>query len=70
MLSGSCLCGAIRYEIDGKIGPVGHCHCVTCRKAQGGAFVTNAVFLSHLRLTSVEPSRIGARDRPDPARAA
>ena len=42
MLTGSCLCGAVRYEIDGKIGPVGHCHCVTCRKAQGGAFVTNA----------------------------
>lgn len=42
MLTGSCLCGRIRYEIDGKIGPVGHCHCVTCRKVQGGAFVTNA----------------------------
>ena len=42
MLTGSCLCGRIRYEIRGKIGPVGHCHCVTCRKAQGGAFVTNA----------------------------
>ncbi len=42
MLTGSCLCGRIRYEIGGKIGPVGHCHCVTCRKAQGGAFVTNA----------------------------
>jgi hypothetical protein len=42
MLSGSCLCGAVRYEIHGKIGPVGHCHCITCRKAQGGPFVTNA----------------------------
>lgn len=42
MLTGSCLCSAVRYEIDGKIGPVGHCHCATCRKAQGGAFVTNA----------------------------
>jgi len=53
MLSGSCLCGAIRYEIDGKIGPVGHCHCVTCRKAQGGAFVTNAPVRSkYFRLTS------------------
>jgi hypothetical protein len=32
----------VRYEIDGRVGPMGHCHCVTCRKAQGGAFVTNA----------------------------
>ena len=42
MLTGSCLCGRIRFEIHGKIGPVAHCHCVTCRKAQGGPFVTNA----------------------------
>ena len=42
MLTGRCLCGRVRYEIHGKIGPVAHCHCVTCRKAQGGAFVTNA----------------------------
>ena len=53
MLSGSCLCGCVRYEIDGKLGPVGHCHCVTCRKAQGGAFVTNApVRLKYFQLLS------------------
>jgi hypothetical protein len=42
MLTGTCLCGRVRYEIDGRLGPMGHCHCITCRKAQGGAFVTNA----------------------------
>jgi hypothetical protein len=42
MLTGSCLCGRVRYEVDGRVGPMGHCHCTTCRKAQGGAFVTNA----------------------------
>ena len=53
MLTGSCLCGQVRDEIDGKIGPVGHCHCVTCRKAQGGAFVTNApVRTKYFRLVS------------------
>jgi len=53
MLSGSCLCGRVRYEIHGKLGPVGHCHCATCRKAQGGAFVTNApVRLKYFRLVS------------------
>jgi hypothetical protein len=53
MLSGSCLCGRVRYEIDGKIGPPGHCHCATCRKAQGGAFVTNApVRTKYFRLAS------------------
>jgi hypothetical protein len=53
MLTGSCLCGRVRYQIHGKLGPMGHCHCVTCRKAQGGAFVTNApVRLRYFRLLS------------------
>ena len=42
MLSGSCLCGAIRYEITGELGPIGHCHCRTCRKAHAAAFATTA----------------------------
>jgi len=53
MLTGGCLCGRVRYEISGKIGPVVHCHCVTCRKAQGGPFVTNApVRTKYFRLVS------------------
>lgn len=39
---GSCLCGEVRYEIDGPIGPLGNCHCETCRKAHAAAFVTTA----------------------------
>ena len=39
---GSCLCGAVRYEIDGLDMPVGHCHCTTCRKAHASAFTTTA----------------------------
>lgn len=42
MYEGSCLCGTIRYEISGPIGPFGHCHCTSCRKASGTAFATNA----------------------------
>lgn len=41
-LEGGCLCGAIRYEITGGLGPIGHCHCRTCRKGQGAAFATTA----------------------------
>jgi hypothetical protein len=38
MLSGSCLCGAVAYEVDGDAEPIAHCHCATCRKAHGTAF--------------------------------
>ncbi len=39
---GSCNCGAVRFEIEGKLGPFGFCHCRTCRKASGTAFTANA----------------------------
>ncbi|MBX2810783.1 MAG: GFA family protein [Myxococcales bacterium] len=33
---GGCLCGALRYEIEGEIDGVWMCHCSNCRKASGG----------------------------------
>lgn len=33
--TGSCLCGARRYSIDGEIDGVWMCHCSLCRKATG-----------------------------------
>jgi len=33
---GSCLCGALTYEIAGEIDGVWMCHCSNCRKASGG----------------------------------
>jgi hypothetical protein len=38
MATGSCLCGGVRYEIDGKFGPALNCHCSMCRKATGAAY--------------------------------
>ncbi|MGF1684263.1 MULTISPECIES: GFA family protein [Photobacterium] len=38
MITGSCLCGNVKYEISGNIGGIVHCHCQTCRKAHGSAF--------------------------------
>lgn len=40
MYKGSCLCGAIAYEISGELGPIICCHCVRCRKANGSAFAS------------------------------
>lgn len=33
--SGGCLCGAVRYEIDGPLRHVLHCHCENCRRLSG-----------------------------------
>jgi hypothetical protein len=38
MITGSCLCGKVGYQISGSIGDIIHCHCQTCRKAHGAAF--------------------------------
>jgi hypothetical protein len=38
MTTGSCLCRAVRYEIDGRLSPIMLCHCSKCRKANGSAF--------------------------------
>src|SRR3954465_3614797 len=43
MHKGSCLCGAIKYEIHGDLGPAFYCHCSRCRKASGSAFAANVV---------------------------
>jgi hypothetical protein len=38
MIRGSCLCGSVRYEVNGNLGPAVNCHCSMCRKAHGAAF--------------------------------
>ncbi len=35
MKTGSCLCGAVKYEIHGPLRPVIACHCIQCRKQTG-----------------------------------
>jgi hypothetical protein len=42
MLEGGCLCGGIRFQITGKLGPAGYCHCKQCQRASGSAFAANA----------------------------
>lgn len=37
---GGCLCGAVRYRIEGPIDSVTHCHCGMCRRASGAPVVT------------------------------
>jgi hypothetical protein len=39
--TGSCLCGAVRFEIDGEFERFYLCHCGHCRKDTGSAHAAN-----------------------------
>ena len=39
MLTGGCLCGAIRYRYQGTLGAAFNCHCSICRRSAGAPFL-------------------------------
>ncbi len=43
MIRGSCLCGGIRFEIQGRANAIGMCHCSLCRKVSG--VTSNSTFM-------------------------
>jgi hypothetical protein len=34
-ITGSCLCGGVRFRVRGPLSPVVACHCTQCRKTSG-----------------------------------
>jgi hypothetical protein len=38
VIRGSCLCGAVAFEIDGRVTPIQLCHARRCQKFTGSAF--------------------------------
>lgn len=68
-LHGACLCGRIRYRVEGKPDALVYCHCSQCRKAQGVAFAANLpVPLAAFRLLSGSDSLAEYRASPGKAR--
>ena len=54
-LSGSCLCGGVRFEADLPADLFQYCHCSSCRKSSGSAHAANLMFpLTALRWTRGE----------------
>ena len=54
-MTGSCLCGKVRYEAEGELTAMHNCHCSRCRKHSGAAFVTDGfVAASRFRWLSGE----------------
>ena len=54
VLTGGCLCGAIRYESMGDPVVALNCHCRDCQKASGGA-CTASLFVPLASLTVTGP---------------
>lgn len=44
-LSGSCLCGEVKYEATGDAQNFFHCHCERCRKASGTGHASNIIMM-------------------------
>jgi hypothetical protein len=54
-VSGSCFCGAVRFEVELPTLWCAHCHCSMCRRSHGAAFVTwFGVLRSQLRMVAGE----------------
>jgi len=75
MIEGSCLCGAVRFAVDGRVSPLQYCHCRRCQKASGGAFVAAvAARTGDIRWLAgeelVEVFALPVRDAPPPYRTA
>lgn len=62
-ITGQCLCGSIRYELDEAPAMTGVCHCKNCQRQAGSAFSTLAgVPRAGFRFTAGEPKLYEDRD--------
>lgn len=43
MHTGSCLCGAVRFDVSAQLDPAIACHCTMCRKQSGHFWVSTEV---------------------------
>ncbi len=63
-MDGGCLCGAIRYHIDGLPRWTTNCHCLHCRRSSGAAFITWIEFhLSEFKFVFGMPAQYESRPK-------
>ena len=62
MITGSCLCQAVKYELSKPPEEMSNCHCSMCRKSHGAPFATFArVKASTLRFATGEEQLVRYR---------
>jgi hypothetical protein len=70
MAKARCLCGTLRYELDGPFSAMVHCHCSMCRKHHGTGFATFvAAPLAGFRWISGEDRLVRYRSSPNGVRS-
>ena len=47
--TGRCLCGAVRYEVRGRLRDVVLCHCVECKRAHGSVGAYSSAYHEDFR---------------------
>jgi hypothetical protein len=58
-LEGTCMCGALRYEVSAPPLMIYNCHCTNCQKIGGSACNTSVIVTeASLRFIAGEPARV------------
>ncbi|QPC87973.1 GFA family protein [Mesorhizobium sp. NBSH29] len=52
--AGSCLCGAVRFNVDGPLRGILYCHCSQCRKQTGHFYAATSVSEADLTVSGDE----------------
>lgn len=68
-MRGSCLCGAVRFEVEEPFLAVSQCHCTSCKRISGGVGTVSAraatdavrVVAGRELLTTYQPGEGGAK---------
>jgi len=65
MQTGSCHCGTVRFEVDGDLQGIFHCHCETCQKLNGTAYgSTGFTTADQFRITAGNDALTGYESSP------
>ena len=51
MASGRCICGAVAFEVEGRLRDVALCHCTECRRWAGHAWAATDALFDEVRFT-------------------
>ena len=53
-ISGGCICGAVRYQVNGALRPVIACHCEQCRRFSGHFVAATATRKTYFQLLQAD----------------